>query len=266
MTETAPAGPIRWIGTSWKMNKTLPEALAFADALSRALPDVDPAIQPFVIPPFTAARQVKAALAGTRAKVGAQNMHWEDEGAWTGEISPLMLKDCGLDMVELGHSERREHFGETNRTVGLKTAAALRHGLLPLVCVGETLAERDAGRADEVLREQVLSALQFLDSAALSQPVLLAYEPVWAIGVNGIPASADYAGRQQQLIGDAAASVLRSRPPVLYGGSVNRDNAARLIAEPGIDGLFVGRAAWQADGYIEIMRLAAGAIKQNASA
>ena len=115
-----------------------------------------PAIQPFVIPPFTAARQVKAALAETGVKVGAQNMHWEDHGAWTGEISPLMLKDCALDMVELGHSERREHFGETNRTVGLKTAAALRHGLLPLVCVGETLVERDAGRAEEVLREQVL--------------------------------------------------------------------------------------------------------------
>src|SRR5262245_51280553 len=121
--------PIRWIGTSWKMNKTLPEALAFADALARALPEVDPAIQPFVIPPFTAARQVKAALAGTRVKVGAQNMHWDDQGAWTGEISPLMLTDCALDMVELGHSERREHFGETDRTVGLKTAAALRHGL-----------------------------------------------------------------------------------------------------------------------------------------
>jgi triosephosphate isomerase len=165
-------------------------------------------------------------------------------------------------MVELGHSERREHFGETNRTVGLKTATALRHGLLPLVCVGETLAERDAGRAEEVLREQVLSALQFLDSAALSQPLLLAYEPVWAIGINGIPASADYAGKQQRLIGDIAASVLPSRPPVLYGGSVNRENTSRLIAEPGIDGLFVGRSAWQADGYLEIMRLAANAIAQ----
>jgi triosephosphate isomerase len=147
---TRSGDPLRWIGTSWKMNKTLAEALVFADALARALPGVDPAIQPFVIPPFTAAREVKAALASTRVKVGAQNMHWEDEGAWTGEISPPMLRDCGLDLVEIGHSERREHFGETNRTVGLKTAAALRHGLTPLVCLGETLAERDAGRAEEV--------------------------------------------------------------------------------------------------------------------
>jgi triosephosphate isomerase len=266
MTEPArTAAPIRWIGTNWKMHKTLAEALAFAEALARMLPSVDPTIQPFIIPPITAGRQVKAALAGTRVKVGAQNMHWDDGGAWTGEISPPMLKDCGLDMVELGHSERREHFGETNHTVGLKTAAALRHGLLPLVCVGETLAERDAGRAEEVLREQVLSTLEFLDGEALSKPVLFAYEPVWSIGVNGIPASADYAGRQQRLIKEVAATVLPATPSVLYGGSVNRDNAARLIAEPDVDGLFIGRSAWHADGYVEIMRLAADAIKQNAS-
>ncbi len=177
-----------------------------------------------------------------------------------------MLKDCGLDMVELGHSERREHFGETNRTVGLKTAAALRHGLLPLVCVGETLAERDAGRAEEVLREQVLGALEFAGRARSLSQSCFAYEPVWAIGAGGVPASADYAGRQQRLIGDVAASVLPSRPPVLYGGSVNPGNAAELIVEPGIDGLFIGRSAWQADGYVEIMRLAANAIAQpNAS-
>jgi triosephosphate isomerase len=268
MNEPANAtGPIRWIGTSWKMNKTLAEALAFADALLRALPDVDARIQPFVVPPFTAVRQVKAALTGTRVKVGAQNMHWEDEGAWTGEISPLMLKDCGLDLVELGHSERREHFGETNRTVGLKTAAALRHGLTPLVCVGETLAERDAGRAEEVLREQVLSALEFLDDAARSRSLLFAYEPVWAIGVNGIPASASYAAARQRSIKEIAAEVLPARPPVLYGGSVNPDNTAELIAAPGIDGLFIGRSAWQPEGYVGIMLLAAEALaRRNATA
>lgn len=261
MNEPASAGvAIRWIGTSWKMNKTLLEALAFAKALARALPSVDPSIQPFIIPPFTAGRQVKAALAGTRVKVGAQNMHWGDQGAWTGEISPLMLKDCGLDMVELGHSERREHFGETNRTVGLKTAAALHHGFLPLVCVGETRAERDAGRAEEVLREQVLAALAFADDEALARPILFAYEPVWAIGVNGTPASAGYAGNQQRYIKEVAASVLPAAPSVLYGGSVNQDNAAELIAEPGIGGLFIGRSAWQPEGYVNIMRLVANAI------
>lgn len=262
MSETAHASaPIRWIGTSWKMNKTLAEALVFADVLARALPGIAPEIQPFVIPPFTAARQVKGALAETRIKVGAQNMHWDDQGAWTGEISPLMLRDCGLDMVELGHSERREHFGETNRTVGLKAAAALRHGLLPLVCVGETLAERDAGRAQEVLRAQVLGALEFAGEAMLAKPILLAYEPVWAIGARGVPASADYAGQQQRFIKEVAASVLPAAPPVLYGGSVNPDNASELIVEPGIDGLFIGRSAWQAEGYVEIMRLVAESLK-----
>lgn len=249
-----------WIGTSWKMNKTLSEALAFAQALSDAIPSIDQLVQPFVIPPFTAVRQVKHALADTRVKVGAQNMHWAESGAWTGEISPAMLIDCDLDLVELGHSERREHFGETDRTVGLKVAAALRNGLLPLVCIGETLAEREEGRADEVLRRQVLGALEFVDAEISGQPILLAYEPVWAIGVNGIPATADYAGGRQLLIGNIAASVLPTRPPVLYGGSVNRDNAAELSVEPGIDGLFIGRAALQADGYLEIVRIAETAI------
>src|SRR5579871_3263092 len=142
-----------WIGTSWKMNKTLAEARVFAEGLIAADSKRDARIQQFVIPPFTAAREVKAALANTAVKVGAQNMHWADEGAWTGEISPVMLKDCNLDLVELGHSERREHFGETDETVGLKTEAAVRHGLVPLVCIGETRAQRDAGMARATLEK-----------------------------------------------------------------------------------------------------------------
>lgn len=141
MTET----PRYWIGTSWKMNKTLAEARAFAEALRAADALRDPRIQRFIIPPFTAVREVKAILSESSVKVGAQNMHWADQGAWTGEISPLMLKDCNLDIVELGHSERREFFGETNETVGLKTEAAIRHGLIPLICIGETLSDRESG-------------------------------------------------------------------------------------------------------------------------
>jgi len=249
-----------WIGTSWKMNKTLAEALAFADALAKALPSVDAIVQPFVIPPFTAARQVKAALADTRVKVGAQNMHWDDAGAWTGEVSAPMLVDCGLDLVELGHSERREYFGETDRTVGLKVAAALRHDLIPLICVGETLAERESGRAEEVLRTQVEGALAFLDAGSPQTQILFAYEPVWAIGVNGIPASSDYADAQQALIKQVAAERLGAPPPVLYGGSVNPANAPELIAQPNIDGLFIGRSAWQPDGYLDVIGKAAAAI------
>src|SRR5262249_40593986 len=145
--------------TSWKMNKTLTEARVFVDGLLGSEPRGDPRIQRFVIPPFTVVREVKAMLKETSVKVGAQTMHWADEGAWTGRISALMRKECGLDLVELGHSERREHFGETDETVGLKTEAAIRHGLAPLICVGETRAEREAGRAAEVLERQVRGAL-----------------------------------------------------------------------------------------------------------
>lgn len=251
---------LSWVGTSWKMNKTLSEALAFAEALGQFLPECDPRLQPFVIPPFTACRQVKAMLAGTRVKVGAQNMHWSDAGAWTGEISPPMLTDCGLDLVELGHSERREHFGETDDAVGLKTAAAVRHGLVPLICVGETQAEREEGRAEAVLEKQVSWALRYLEGEGRDAGILFAYEPVWAIGEKGMPASADYADRQQALIKQVAGSILLAVPPVLYGGSVNPGNAADLIAMPNVDGLFIGRSAWAAEGYIDILRRASGAL------
>ncbi|TPM40880.1 triose-phosphate isomerase [Mesorhizobium sp. B2-3-4] len=251
---------VYWVGTSWKMNKTLAEALDSAAALAGFVPGFDERIQPFVIPPFTAVREVKRALSATRVKVGAQNMHWADSGAWTGEVSPPMLADCGLDLVELGHSERREHFGETDRTVGLKTAAAVKHGLTPLICVGETLAERESGRADAVLSAQVEGALQFLEGEEKAARILFAYEPVWAIGDKGIPASSDYADRQQALIKKVAGGLLPSVPPVLYGGSVNPGNAAELIGQPNIDGLFIGRSAWQAGGYIDILRRASAAI------
>ncbi|WP_246674148.1 triose-phosphate isomerase [Mesorhizobium sp. B2-1-1] len=242
------------------MNKTLAEALDFAGALAGFVPGFDERIQPFVIPPFTAVREVKQALSSTRVKVGAQNMHWADAGAWTGEISPLMLSDCGLDMVELGHSERREHFGETDRTVGLKTAAAVKHGLIPLICVGETLAERENGKADAVLTGQVEGALLFLEGGAKAAKILFAYEPVWAIGDKGIPASSAYAEKQQALIKKVAGGLLPSIPPVLYGGSVNPGNAAELIGQPSIDGLFIGRSAWQVEGYVDILRRSSAAI------
>ena len=242
-----------WVGTSWKMNKTLAEAKTFAEGLKAADGGRQPRIQRFVIPPFTAVREVKAMLAGTSVKVGAQNMHWADEGAWTGEVSPLMLKDCGLDLVELGHSERREHFGETDDTVGLKTEAAVRHGLIPLICIGETLSERQADRAQEVLETQVRGALSKLTGAQKQAEILLAYEPVWAIGVNGIPATSDYADARQAEIIAVAQDVLGRKVPCFYGGSVNPQNCEELITCPHIDGLFIGRSAWNVAGYLDIL-------------
>lgn len=242
-----------WIGTSWKMNKTLSEAMAFSEVLCSDDDHSDSRIQRFVIPPFTLVRDVKRALKHTSVKVGAQNMHWRDQGAWTGEISPLMLKDCQLDLVELGHSERREFFAETNATVGLKVEAAVRHGLIPLICIGETLPEKESGQASDVLRAQVEGALGYLEGEQKQAPILFAYEPVWAIGENGIPASAEYADARQAEIIQVAESVLGQRVPCLYGGSVNRDNCEELIACKHIDGLFIGRSAWNVEGYIDIL-------------
>lgn len=249
-----------WVGTSFKMNKTLAEALDFAEALATADAARDSRIQRFVIPPFTAVREVKARLKDTSVKVGAQNMHWDDAGAWTGEISAPMLTDAGLDLVELGHSERREHFGETDETVGRKVESAVRHGLTPLICIGETLAEREAGQADAVLKRQVEGALVRLEGEAKTRPVLLAYEPVWAIGVNGIPASADYADDRHARIAETARACLGVDVPVLYGGSVNPGNCVELITKPHIDGLFIGRSAWAAPGYLDILARVAAAV------
>lgn len=250
--------PHFWVGTSWKMNKTLAEAQAFAQGLQSG--EHDPRIQRFVIPPFTAVREVADQLAQTNVKVGAQNMHWDDAGAWTGEISPGMLTDCGLSMVELGHSERRAHFGETDETVGLKVAAAVRHGLIPLICIGETAAEKDAGAADDVLSAQIAGAFANLTGEQRNAPMLLAYEPVWAIGATGKPASPDYAEARHQCITATAQGLLGRRIPCLYGGSVSLENCTDLITCPHVDGLFIGRAAWDVTGYQNILAHCAKAI------
>ena len=248
---------VYWVGTSWKMNKTLAQARAFA----RALGEGEPAgIQRFVIPPYTMIREVKDILRGSSVKVGAQNMHWADAGAWTGEISGPMLKDCGMDMVELGHSERRAFFGETDETVGLKVEAAVRHGLIPLICVGETLADRESGRASEVLAAQTRGALAKLSRAQRGAEILFAYEPVWAIGENGVPASPNYADARQAEIGQIAADAMGRRPPCFYGGSVNPGNCLELLAQPHIDGLFVGRSAWAVEGYLDILARCAASL------
>jgi len=240
------------------MNKTLAEALNYADQLAQA--SIDERLVPFVIPPFTATRQVKDALQSTSVQVGAQNMHWAESGAWTGEISPAMLTDCRLDMVELGHSERRTHFGETDEAIGKKTEAAIRHGLIPLICVGETEQEKAAGRADEVLEKQVRSALSLLSTSQLKATILLAYEPVWAIGEHGKPATPQYANEKHQLIGAIAQEVTGARVLCLYGGSVNQNNAAELIQQAHIDGLFIGRSAWDVRGYLDILQRCASVI------
>ncbi|HZT18410.1 MAG TPA: triose-phosphate isomerase [Dongiaceae bacterium] len=243
-----------WIGAGWKMNKTREEALGYARALRRSSFWRDPAVRSFVLPPFTVLGDVARALAGTGILVGAQTMHWAESGAYTGEVSAAMIRDCGAGLVELGHSERRRLFGESDEEINRKVRAAAGHGLRALVCVGESEADRRFGVARETVARQVKIALHGLDRAALDR-VLIAYEPAWAIGEGGTAATPDYADRMHGEIrrAVAAAAELPGSVPILYGGSVTLDNCLGFAAAPGIDGLFIGRAAWDAAGFLAIV-------------
>lgn len=249
-----------WLGTGWKMNKTRAEAAAYCAALRDTGDLAGLPLQLFVLPPFTALAEVAAALAATPVLVGAQNCHWADSGAWTGEISAAQVKDCGAALVELGHSERRTHFGETDGAINRKVKAALAAGLIPLVCVGETALERDLDAAAVTVARQARMALAGVAAADLDR-VLLAYEPVWAIGEGGEPATPAYANAIHAAIKQAVTDLAGRPVPVLYGGSVNPANAAELAAEPDIDGLFIGRAAWQPEGLIALARQVAEVVE-----
>jgi triosephosphate isomerase len=243
---------VPWIGTSWKMNKVRAEARAFAEAVAGSGLSRSEAVRLFVIPPFMAVADVAAILAGTRVAVGVQNMHWAEAGAWTGEVSPLMVADAGATLVEIGHSERRTHFGETDATVALKTATAVRHGLTALVCVGDTRAEFEAKRTAEVLRTQVAAAVSKVPEQDLGR-VVIAYEPVWSIGEGGTPAEPGFANEQHALIKAFLRETIGTVLPVLYGGSVNPRNCCALAGQADIDGLFIGRSAWNPEGYLGIV-------------
>jgi triosephosphate isomerase len=245
------------VGTSWKMNKTLAEAAAFVDELL-AFP-VPPGIQPFVLPAHTALASVRQRVPrDSPLLIGAQNAHWGPEGAGTGEVSMRMVADAGASLVEMGHSERREAFGETDETVAAKAAAAVRAGLTPLVCVGEPLEVRRAGGASDFVAAQVRAALSQLEPADVAG-VLVAYEPIWAIGEHGIPATQEQIAPVMALIASTVAEVADGGAPlaVLYGGGVDADNAAELLGDPCTDGLFVGRAGWNATGFVELLQLCA---------
>ena len=244
-----------WVGTSWKMNKTLAEADRFVDELLTF--PIPKGIQAFVLPAHTALARVRDRLSpDTHILLGAQNAHWAHEGSWTGEISMRMAKDAGATLIEIGHSERREHFGETDRTVALKAAAAVSHGLIPLICVGEPLVVRDAGGTLDIVGVQVQIALSELAPAEIKQTII-AYEPIWAIGEHGVPGTVDQIAPVMAMIDDVVTTAGGPACAVLYGGSVDTKNAADLLTDPNIHGLFVGRAAWEASGFIELLKLCA---------
>jgi triosephosphate isomerase len=248
-----------WLGTGWKMNKILEEAEPYLqEVLGYLKQSGDIAARLFMVPPFTLLRWACRITEGTPLLVGAQNMHWEQGGAFTGEVSPPMIRECGAYLVELGHSERRAMFGETDFTVNKKVHAALRNGLRPLVCVGETATEKQCGVAQDSVVRQVKIALHDVHRDQV-EDVVFAYEPVWAIGDGGTPATPSYANHIhatiRQAIGDLCGGETADGVSVIYGGSVNRENAGALIAESDIDGLFVGRAAWEAQGFIGLIEI-----------
>jgi len=250
--------PRLYIGTNTKMFMTAAEAGRYLKELGSLTADIGrERLTLFVIPSFTSLHAAGAPAEAGQILLGAQNMCWEERGAYTGEISPLMLKEAGVRIAEIGHSERRHVFGETDQEENRKVLAALEHGFTPLLCVGETAAQKEYGIADEVLRMQLKIALHGVP-AGDAQKLWIAYEPVWAIGEGGVPAPEAYVQRRHaairqalsELYGDAAASAI----PVLYGGSVNNDNAVGYIACEDVDGLFVGRSAWDAKNFDRLIR------------
>ncbi len=231
------------IAGNWKMHKTISETVAMIKELAPLVAGA--AAEVAVCPPFTALAAAKAALAGTAIRLGAQDVHSEKQGAYTGEVAPGRRREAGCDYVIVGHSERRQYFAETDETVNKKLAAAFAHGLVPIMCVGETLAEREAGATERVVDRQVRGGLAGMTAEQVAAMVI-AYEPVWAIG-TGRTASADDADGVcafirrlvAALYGPAAADAVR----IQYGGSVKADNIAEFMAKSDIDGALVGGAS-----------------------
>ena len=246
-----------FVAGNWKMFTTLPEAAALVKALRTKLVNIKN-VQVAVFPPATNLTTVIDLLKNTAIQVGAQNLYWEEQGAFTGEISAAMIKSCGCDLVLIGHSERRQYFHEIDDTVNRRAKRALASGLRPIICVGETLAQRERGEMQQVVATQVNGALADISPVDFGK-VVIAYEPVWAIGtgVNATPEQAQEAHAFiRMLLSDLYGKELAQRCRIQYGGSVKPGNAAELLAQPDIDGALVGGASLQADSFAEIVKAA----------
>ena len=244
-----------YFGSNLKMYKTIQDTVSYLKDLESLTSDISrDEIELFIIPSFKALESAKKNVCNIL--IGAQNMCWEDQGQFTGEISPLMLKELGIGLVMIGHSERRHVFGETDIQENRKVQACLRHGMNVLLCVGETEEEKKYGISAEILRKQLIVGFHGVTEDD-AKNIRVAYEPVWSIGVHGTPASADYAEAMHRVLKQCLREIFGNASeqiPVLYGGSVNADNAGQLIVQKSIDGLFVGRAAWQADQFNNLIR------------
>jgi triosephosphate isomerase len=250
-----------FIAGNWKMNLDLDGAVALVKAVADSIADVEE-VDVLVAPPFTALHTVKQAIGNSRIFLGAQNMHWEMSGAYTGEISGKMLQETGCTHVILGHSERRMLFKETSEQIDLKVKAAVALGLLPILCIGETLEQRKSGQTFEVIEDQLdLSLKNFRADQNMPPSTVLAYEPVWAIG-TGQTATPEQAqevhGFIRSWIENSFDSKTASQVRILYGGSVKPDNIRDLMSEADIDGALVGGASLKADSFVRLIRFQEG--------
>jgi len=251
-------------GVTWKMNKTRQEASDYTRRLLESLATIRgiEQAQVFVIPPFTAISVVKR-VGGSKLWTGAQNMHWVEWGAYTGEISAPMLIELGVDLVELGHAERRRYFHETDAEINRKVQSALRSDLRALLCVGEQAEDKEFGVGRETLSRQIKIALSGVDPQQ-ARRLIIAYEPVWAIGCDAASAAPEYVRAMREYIRAILAELfgpeISKCVPVIYGGDVNAGNCAALLKEGQVDGLFVGRAGWQAEAFANLIRISLEAV------
>lgn len=241
------------IAGNWKMNKTILESLKLIENIKKH--KLNNHVEAVVCVPFTSLDQVKKELEGTNIKLGAQNLHWEEKGAYTGEISPLMLKEIGIDYCIIGHSERRQYFNETDTMVNKKIKTALKHGIKPIVCVGETLEERNRGEEKKVVKNQVLNALEDIDEKEIEN-IVIAYEPIWAIGTGKTASSEDansmckfIRGIIKEKYSDLAGEKIR----IQYGGSVKPNTIEELMSKEDIDGALVGGASLVAEDFVKLV-------------
>jgi triosephosphate isomerase len=241
------------IAGNWKMNNTISESLALIDGIKNN--KLNKEVEKVVAVPFTSLSEVKKVLEGTDIKLAAQNMHWEDNGAYTGEVSPLMLKEIGIDYCIIGHSERRQYFNELDETVNKKIKSALKHDIKPIVCVGETLEERESGKEEIVVKEQVLKALEGINKENIKD-IVIAYEPIWAIG-TGKTASSDDANNMcgfiRKIIGEKYGEDSKKSIRIQYGGSVKPNTIKELMSKKEIDGALVGGASLVAEDFVKLI-------------
>ena len=244
----------RIIAGNWKMHKTLPEAVSFVEEVKQLVPPAEQ-IDSVICAPFLFLDRLVQNVQGSDLKIGAQNMHFEDKGAFTGEISPVALKDIGVTYVIIGHSERREMFAETDETVNKKVHAAFKHGLIPIVCCGETLEQRESGKTNDIVGAQVEKALAGL-TAEQAKQVVIAYEPIWAIGTGKSSTAEDaneVCSHIRSVIANLFSPEVAQAVRIQYGGSVKPENIRQFLAQEHIDGALVGGASLDPKSFLQLV-------------